>query len=205
LEDHLVTALQRGFAENKEQNPEAPVVECFLDNSAIPEKSLVLDIPHLKISRTYCLSSVPNRLRPAEPRIYNHVFSHKPTAAELEYRILDGTLPTQWRVGYWGTNKEAWAGQPKPLKVSEENTLSRRFLAQKEFVPSSLERRRYLLPDMEESARKRAKQLERAQRRGRAQREVLAEKQRKLRKNSRSSSSSSGSSATSESSESIRD
>ena len=202
-EDSLVTALQRGFAENKEQNHEAPVVECFLDNSAIPKKSIVLDIPHLKISRTYCLSSVANRLRPTEPRIYNHVFSHKPTAAELEYRILDGALPTQWRIGYWGTSKEAWAGQPQPLKVSEENTLSRRFLAQKQFIPSSLERRRYLLPDMEEAARKRAKQLERAQRRGQAQREVLAQKQRRLRQNPRSSSSSSASAATSDSSESI--
>ncbi len=59
----MVATLQRGFAENKAQNPAAPLVECFLDNSDIPKESLVLDIPDLKISRTYCLSSVANRLR----------------------------------------------------------------------------------------------------------------------------------------------
>ena len=163
IED-VVTALRAGFAQNKKDNPAGPNVVVGLDDSPVPPLSQILSVKskNFKISRSYCLSSAPSRLRPAEPRIFNHTFSSKPAAEEIDYELEQGEVPSAWRRGFWSASKSAWADKPKPLYPNEENTLSRRFLAQKHLLPSVLERRRQLLPDFAEEARRRQKRLNRA-------------------------------------------
>ena len=110
---------------------------------------------------------------PAEPRIFNHIFSHKPTEEEVDYALAAVDPPGAWRKGFWSASRSAWADKPQPLGPNEENTLSRRYAAQKHLVPSALQRRRQLLPDFEEHARARAKRLQRARAAERSRQGVL--------------------------------
>ena len=69
-----------GFAQIHSAN-----VVCILDESPVPTEAVILQPKaDFKISRTYCLSSAPSRLRP-EPRVWNHVFSTQPTTEKVEY------------------------------------------------------------------------------------------------------------------------
>ena len=196
IED-VVTALRAGFAQNKKDNPAGPNVVVGLDDSPVPPLSQILSVKskNFKISRSYCLSSAPSKLRPAEPRIFNHTFSSKPAAEEIDYELEQGEVPSAWRRGFWSASKSAWADKPKPLYPNEENTLSRRFLAQKHLLPSVLERRRQLLPDFAEEARRRQKRLNRARAAARARKDALAKATDSSSNSSSGSSSSSSDSA----------
>ena len=189
----LVLALRSGFAENKANNPQAPTVLVGLDESPVPTTSIVLVVKDFKISRTYCLSCTPSKLRPDEPRIWDHTFSSKPASVEVEYTLASGSLPSTWRTGFWSHASAAWKERPKPLEPNEESTLTRRYLAQKHLLPNTLERRRQLLPDFEEQARKRQKRLQKAREAARARKSVLQSKRRGSSSSSTSSSSSSSS------------
>ena len=191
----LVQALRNGFNENRRENPEAPTILVGLDESPVPTTSLVLVVKNFKISRIYCLSCTASMLRPEEPRIWDHTFSSKPASVEVSYTLTDGFLPAAWRCGFWSDASAGWKNKPKPLDPSQETTLTRRYLAQKHLLPNALERRRQLLPDFEEYARKHQKHLQKVRTAARARKNVL---QARRRNSSSSGSSSSYSSSDSD-------
>ena len=146
----------------------------------MPDSAIALQLTKdLKISRTYCLSSEPSRLR-STPCIYDHVFSHKPVAIDVDYAVCGVETTESWRFGFWGKCRDAWDTRPKPLQPWEETTLSRRYLAQKD-----------LLPDVGEHLRRRERRVRRNQK---ARSEALQKMQ-----SSESSDSSSESSSSSDS------
>lgn len=170
-------------------NPAAPDVQVWRDESPVPSSSKMLVVKDLKISRTYCLCATKSRLR-SEPRIWNYVFSDKPGRSEVTYEVAPTTFPSAWRHGFWSKGSAAWSSRPMPLKPSEETGLSRRYLSQKEYMPDPLERKRQLLPDFDEAERKHAKSLARA-------REMCAQRKLVLQAKRQSQSSSSDSSSSS--------
>ena len=170
-------------------NPAAPDVQVWRDESPVPSSSKMLQVKDLKITRTYCLSATKSRLR-SEPRIWNHVFSDKPGRSEVTYEVVPAPVPSAWRHGFWNKGSAAWSSRPMPLKPSEETGLSRRYLSQKEYMPDPLERKRLLLPDFDEAERKHAKSLARA-------REMCAQRKLVLQAKRQSQSSSSDSSSSS--------
>ena len=188
--DDLFQALKQGFA----QNHSADVI-CILDESPVPTEAVILQ-PNadFKISRTYCLSCAPSRLRP-EPRVWNHVFSTRPTTVEVEYTCLTAELPTEWRRGFFGAGQKAWSKRPQPLGPTQESSLSRKYLCQKELLPDATLRRRRLLPDIGEELRRKKKRLDRARIRSQKKKDLLEAKRRDLHSSSSSSSSSDSSSS----------
>ena len=190
--DDLFQALKSGFVENQEKSG-GTKVHCIFDESPVPTESLVLSSGNLKISRTYCLSAEPSRLRP-EPRLFNHVFSTRPYRTEFDYSCQRGSVPTQWRRGFFGDGQKIWAKHPQPLGSQEETSLSRKYQSQQEFLPNSTLRRRHLLPDVGEELRRKKKSLDKARARANKRREFLNAKRNK----SPSTSSSDSSSETSE-------
>ena len=116
-------------------------LQVWRDESPVPSSSKMLHVKDLKISRTYCLCATKSKLR-SEPRIWNHVFSDKPGRSEVTYEVVPATVPSAWRHGFWNKGSAAWSSRPMPLKPSEETSLSRRYLSQKEYMPDPLERKR---------------------------------------------------------------
>lgn len=104
--EHLVSALQH---ENQLANGGAKV-QCLRDESPVPTAPVLLNAAKLKISHTYCLSSVASRLR-AEPRISNRIFSTRPTSVEVDYSVVQGDVP-HWRPGFFGAGQRAWCPMP---------------------------------------------------------------------------------------------
>ena len=195
--ESLADVIRHGNATQRERDPSAPQITTILDQaSRVPNMSKRLVPAKVHITRTYCLSAVPDRRvkpTPLKIRLFNHVFSSKPVSVEIDdYTIEDVVLPAAWRKGFWGSGKSGWDTQPEALGIHDHTGLSRRYDAQKHLLPEGKTRKHGGLPSLDEELAKHERRLQRRRDRSEAKKAAFA---KKLATSSSSSSDSSDSSS----------
>lgn len=199
LED-LKKVVERENSEQRLRDPSSPKINVILDTtSPVPKKAYRLLPAHFHITRSYCLSArLDTRVKPQSlgVRVYNHVFSTKPVAIELdEFTVESVTPPAMWRRGFWGDGKTNWMTNPTALGRHDHTGLSRKYDAQTSLLPEGRTRKHGQGPSIAEELSKRMSRLDRRRERNQAKRLALA---RKLRRESSSGSSSSSSDSSSD-------
>lgn len=141
--DQLQAVMQQHFDRARVRDKTSPLVQIFVENDTpVPTKIYKLEISgDFRISRTYCLSSKPNKYATIQATISNHVYSTRPTSERLHVSsIAELEGPGSWRRGFFGKGAEQWQTDPQPLAAGESNHLSRRMDAQCAHLPDHRKR-----------------------------------------------------------------
>lgn len=191
-----VQALRSGGAGRMRKNPRgaAYLTEVFEPGEARPSKRKSLACAHLKITRTYSLTSTPNRHSSAGVTIRNNVFSDLTAKESLgQWSITESLAEEQelWRRGYYDKPRSWEQAGPQ---AGDENQLTRKFASQKSFASTSMPRPKRSLEDKLSA---KAKALSRQATKRRRRREEQQRQAAEAPEDSSSSSSSSESSTSS--------
>ena len=119
--DQLQTAMQAYFNKAKQSDCTAPTVKVMVEDSAVPAVCRKLVCSELRISRTYCLSSVPRKHGYLGVSIKNHVYSSRPASVPVEIdSVAEFPGPDTWRRGFYGKGSDAWNVKPEPIAPHDE-------------------------------------------------------------------------------------
>lgn len=121
--EELQAALQNYFNEKRAKDPSAPLLKVLIESSAaVPNECRKLKLEDFRISRTYCMSSRPNKYSHWGVSLRNHVFSNRQVSMPVTICSVETFPgPEAWRRGYYGPGQNQWDVNPKPLAPDEEN------------------------------------------------------------------------------------
>ena len=158
-------------SELRKRDKSTPLLKVLIDAEPKPQYGRRLLVSGgFHITRTCCLSGQPDPSRhsPFGVRVFNHVFSSRPTTVDLTTSLSDEPakdLDTAYRKGYYGEGRANWDASPTPLAPQEETALTRRQAEQKHVVPQGADIKYTRVPDDEDLKAELDKKVTRLQKR----------------------------------------
>ena len=152
----------------RKRDKSTPILNVIIDSEPKPQYGCRLLVDgYFFITRTYCLSAVPaSHHFSYGVRVYNHVFSSRPTTVDLTTCLSDEPakeIQTPYRQGYYGAGRANWDTDPQPLAPNQATALTRRQDSQRTVLPNSADIKYKRVPDGADMALEIAKKNARLQ------------------------------------------